>query len=159
MAGDNGGSEKESRTRHGLCAACANVLVPDTGQTLEGFLDSLECPVVAVDGSGCVREANWQARALMGQDFATFHGWRGGRFFQCVHASEPGGCGHTPDCAGCEVRRAILTTYRTGEGVSGEPASLTQWDDDGPHEYIYRISTQRIRDFVLLRIDDVRVVA
>jgi hypothetical protein len=79
----------------------------------------------------------------------------GGDVFECAYARLPGGCGRTAHCSGCTIRQTVMDTVRTGQGHLRAPAYLNRATPDGVQRIPLTISTERVGDFVLLRIDAV----
>jgi len=139
---------------HGVCQRCAFRLGAQLGMPLSEYLDGLEAPIVLVGGGGDVRGANARARALLGKELPQIVGRLGGEVFECRHATLPEGCGRTVHCSGCAIRRTVTDTYATGRAHLSEPASLDQGTPEEPTHAELRISTERVSDVVLLRIDE-----
>lgn len=138
---------------HGICPACVSNLTFQQGVSLHQFLDDFELPVLVVDGDVQVTDANAAACRVLGKEADELRGHRGGEVFECAHARLPGGCGRTLHCSGCAIRRSVTTTYRTGEPQSMVPASLSRGDPDDPSSIALSITTVKVGDLVLLRVE------
>jgi len=140
------------------CEPCAEALLyKRLGEPLDDFLDQLPTPVLVIGADHCVRTANHRAVKLLGKAVARFRGSRIGETLECIHASEPAGCGETVHCKTCAIRRSVEETQATGEKLSGVPAySDIYADGGGIKEVCFEISTELVGDVVLLRIHDLR---
>ncbi len=112
-----------------MCQACADLYERLwTGMPLSEYLDTLDAPVIVVNGDGCVMGANQKLAQLLGQERAELRGLMGGEAFACVHSLLPEGCGKTVHCRECTVRRAVEQVTRTGKPVEKVPAYLETKD-------------------------------
>jgi len=139
---------------HGVCQRCSFRLNAQVGLSLSEYLDGLDAPIVLLGGGGDVRGANSRARAMLGAELPEIVGSLAGDVFECRWASLPEGCGRTVHCSGCAIRRTVTDTYATGRSHLYEPAGLDRGTPDEPKETRLQISTERVRDVVLLRIDE-----
>jgi hypothetical protein len=71
----------------------------------------------------------------------------------CEFAQFPGGCGKTIHCEECTIRKAILNTFKTGTSHLKEKALLIRSTPVNTYQIQYLVSTEKVRDTVLLRID------
>jgi PAS domain-containing protein len=138
---------------HGICKACADNMTFQRGISLQQYIDSIPVPVFVVDDEVVVKAANAKAREVLGKDALGMQGYRGGDVFECSHARLPEGCGRTIHCSGCAIRRSVTRTFKTGESLSMVPATLSQYDPDHPSTAALWITTVKVDDTVLLRVD------
>jgi PAS domain-containing protein len=138
---------------HGICERCINNFTFQTGVPLQEYLDSLFIPVLAVDSDIVVQMANTAACRALGKELGEIVQHRGGNVFECAHARLPEGCGKTIHCSGCVIRRAVTTTYETGEAKSRIPATLCRKDDDPASSVDLTITTVKAGNVVILRVD------
>jgi PAS domain-containing protein len=138
---------------HGICLPCANRIIVHTPFDLRSFLDDVAVPVALVDSAGIVKVVNDKAKAMIGLDQSRIEGLPGGDVFQCIYARLPEGCGNTIHCSGCVIRRTVMETSATGLARSRVPATLKQQTAAGPQDIRFLISTDKLGDCVLLRID------
>jgi transcriptional regulator of aromatic amino acid metabolism len=140
---------------HGICPECAiEIFGPLTQRvTLMEFLDSLAAPVVVADATGKVNYANKQAQALLHKEASDIEGTNAGDVFECAFAKLPEGCGKTTHCDGCTIRNTVMITFQSGMGHVKLPAQLNQGTQDNYQEAQLVISTEKVNDVVLLRID------
>jgi PAS domain-containing protein len=123
---------------------------------LRDFLDALEIPVLAVDGDLKVLQANHAAEKTVGKSFAEIKDSRVGVAIACYNAEQPGGCGHTVRCPGCELRRNLVNTH-----VDGQPrySRYTQHQIAGGDvlkTVQFRFSTQKVGEVVMLSIEEMK---
>jgi len=140
---------------HGLCGDCAFHLSARMGMRLREFLQGLGKPVVAVSPDGTIQSTNGQASALLGMDLPEIEGHLCGDVFECDHAALPEGCGRTVHCVACTVRKCITETFETGRSCERVPGHLNHTTFDGPDEICFLISTEKLGDLILLRLDSV----
>ncbi len=144
----------EDAVTHGMCAACAKKLFAEIGGDTESFLNGLGVPVVVVDDRGIIRTANAEALNLLDWESSDLAGYRGGDILRCVNAKLPGGCGNSPNCSGCAVRRAVIETFESGKSSVKTPAMIDRKESGESQETEFVISTEKTAGVVLLRIDE-----
>ena len=138
---------------HGICDECQKKLLgPQKVAWLE-FLDSLNMPVVVIDATVHVATANKSARILLQKDLPEIEGILGGVVFECAYSLLPEGCGNTVHCSGCTIRNTVMDTFKTGSSHLKVQVSLTHGTPDNNQEIFFLISTEKVMDAVLLRID------
>lgn len=120
---------------------------------LTDFLEALQEPVLLVDADHTVGIINDAALELFGRAPDEVMGERTGDIFQCENAHLPGGCGKTVHCSGCTIRQAVAHTFLTGEPRLEVPATLRVVDDVDLSDAELVVSTSRVGDRVLLKID------
>jgi PAS domain-containing protein len=140
---------------HGICRSCKDYFFGDQARTLDKFLNQLAAPVLMVNPQGEVVLANDQALQFLGKDLHTVSGFKGGDVMECVYAKLPEGCGNTKHCVACTIRQSVMETFETGKSLRQVPAFLNRLDRRSVHKIKFLISTERVDDIVLLRIDEV----
>ncbi len=138
-----------------LCQSCAEFLVFQMGVPLQKFLDSLPAPIFMVDNDATVVAANSKGYGLLHKGPEQVLRRLSGQVFECAYARLEQGCGRTVHCSGCAIRRSIYHTSETGESLSAVPATLRRGDADDPEAVTMLISTEKMGNVVLLRIDRV----
>lgn len=123
------------------------------GVPLQSYLDSLPVPIFVVDGNAVVQAANRNGYALVRKEPGQVLQRLGGVVFECAYARLPEGCGRTVHCTGCALRRSIAHTYETGESLHDVPALMHCGEEGRENNLAFRISTERLGDVVMLRID------
>jgi PAS domain-containing protein len=110
---------------HGMCPACAEHFGKLwKGMSLSEYLDTLDAPVIVVDGDARVIGANHELAKLLGRPRASLPGLRAGEAFACVHSRLPEGCGGTVHCRECTIRRGITQVHESGKSLRHVPAWL-----------------------------------
>ena len=140
---------------HGICAFCQEkILGPNKVEWLE-FLDSLDVPVVVLDATGAVETANMAAREILQKELPAIVGLAGGVVFDCMYSVLPEGCGKTVHCSGCTIRNTVMDTFQSGKSHLEVQAPLMYGTSGTNREISFLISTEKVKDVVLLRIDTV----
>lgn len=140
--------------KHGVCSQCAQVIMIDSGRYLTSYLDTMEEPVILVGDDVRVISANQAAKIMLNKNEESIQDRLGGDLFECAHACLEGGCGKTEYCGSCLLRNSITDTMRTGCSHLRVPASLNHGTLDFRVIVNYRISTEKVEDKVLVRIDE-----
>lgn len=140
---------------HGICEACREHFFANIQTTLERFLNRLEAPVLMINAEGEVVLANDMALQLLGKELDAVQGKRGGDAMECVYARLPGGCGNTIHCKACTIRNAVMETFNTEKCLDHVPAYLNRADKNSVQRIRFLISTEKLGEVVLLRIDEV----
>ena len=150
---DQNGSQSFEVT-HGICKSCKDYFFADRHLTLDKFLNRLEAPVLMVNSQGEVVLANDKALQLLQKELVMVSGFRGGDVMECAYARLPGGCGNTVHCTACTIRLSVMETFKTGICLQQVPAYLNRLNNRSVHKIKFLISTERVDDMVLLRIDE-----
>lgn len=145
--------EADAEVSHGICPACHDRLSEGTGIPVAEFLESLTEPVLLMDDEHAIGMVNRAALELLGLPAGEVLGERTGMVFDCENAHQPGGCGKTIHCSGCTIRQAVASTYLSGEPQLGVPATLRVVEEPGLADVDLVISTVRVGDRVLLRVE------
>lgn len=140
---------------HGICGPCKDHFFGDQTHTLEKFLNQLGAPVLMVNSQGEVVLANNQALQFLDKDLASVRGFKGGDAMECAYAKLPQGCGNTKHCVACTIRKNVMATLKTGKSLRRVPAFLNRLERHSVHQIRFLISTKRVDEVVLLRIDEV----
>lgn len=139
---------------HGICPTCDHILSNFKDIPLEQLVCRLDGPVLVVDGTvGLVVAANDEAAASFGKTVEQMSGQLGGNVMECVNAGEPGGCGAAVHCSGCTIRMLVGNTAVSGEGQDQVPAYQFTVTPAGIRKRYYLVSTEKLGELVLLRID------
>ena len=141
---------------HGICEDCAAKIESESGIPFSDFLDSIEAPVILMAGSSSrIIAANKTAYKLLKKKPGTLKDKSFGDAIECSYAHSPKGCGREYHCRSCAIRLSVMETYSTGKSRLKVKAYA---DLDLFHEtkkIKYVISTEKIKKFVLLRIDEI----
>jgi len=140
---------------HGICPDCVPKFLSFLGKPMREFLDEFSGPVFLVDATNKVITGNSNGLALVGRVPEAIEEKKIGDVFECPHASEAEGCGETTHCKSCTIRSAIAETSRTGEARLRIPAYADLHSFSKTKKTKFSISTEKVGDVVLLRIDDI----
>lgn len=136
---------------HGICPECFEYFSNDEGETLQGFLDRLEAPVLLVDSNVTILGANRSALKFLKKEPPEIKGCLGGEVLECAYARHPEGCGKTVHCSGCVIRNTVTATHRDGRGRwRVEGYQELQGAEEAARVYV---STEKIGDLVFLKIE------
>lgn len=155
---ENSDTITDNTITHGICRECAAKLVSPEKIPLKEFLDTLGVPILVVNNEGIVVTANHDACSLLGKNLFEIEGNPGGNVIECVNAKLPGGCGQQIHCKSCTIRNTVMHTHATGRSH----LKVNAYPDIQMHDMVktlsIKISTEKIGDIVLLRIDDMNDV-
>lgn len=141
---------------HGICESCrVKLLSSQTPHSIHESLSYFSVPVMMIDGQGRVLSANDSALELTGKSLDSMLCTLGGEVMSCQYAYEEGSCGENVHCLSCTVRVSVIKTHQTGHPFHNVPATLTVNKDDQEMTLDFLISTEKVQDVVLLRIDEI----
>lgn len=140
---------------HGICGDCARETLRVNATPLRSFLDRFSQPVFLVNAGGRVVTGNHRALALLNKPVEEVEGRLGGEVFECVYADQPGGCGETVHCRTCAIRLAVVGTLESGKSKIRIPAYPDLHRMMAENRVRFLITTERVGQAVLLRIDEV----
>ena len=143
----------EGDISHGICTQCAIKLTSSNPRTAKELLRLVREPVFVIDSDGIMKAANNSGLKMLGKDMDEIEDVLGGDAFECSYASLEGGCGNTEHCKTCTVRNAVMDTLSTGKGYSNIPAFQSINTSEGPKILKFYISTEKVEECILLRID------
>jgi hypothetical protein len=151
--------DRDNRITGGICGDCLKEIFIDRPRTGREVLDSLGAPVLLLDKGYLIKAANEPARKILDRPLADIENFLPGEAMECINARLPGGCGQTVHCQTCALRIAIDKTIKTGEDLEKVPAYQDVYQKDGSiiRRLLY-ISTEKLEDFILLRIDKVETL-
>ena len=141
---------------HGICQSCKEYYLSNWHITLDQFLNRLEAPVLMVNAQGEIVSANDQALKILGKTLDQVSGFKGGEVMECAYARLPGGCGNTIHCPACTIRNSVMGTFETGKSLKSVPAYLNRQNGNTIQKVELLISTEKVDDVVLLRIDEIQ---
>lgn len=139
---------------HGICDECSAKIFEPKKTSLINFLDNLGAPVIVVDSNGNVASANTQAQQFLHKTLPELAG-PPGDIFECAFARYTEGCGNTVHCNGCAIRAAVLDTFHSGNSHLKTPVTLKRGTLEESRNIQFLISTEKVNNLVLLRIDHV----
>jgi len=139
-----------------LCPACALEMTRATPRTAGEILNAMNVPVFLIDSDGVLRGANRSAADLLNKALPDIENQMGGDAFECSYAKHAGGCGKTIHCKTCAIRNIVLDTLASGYGFDKVPAFQSIDTPAGPSITRFVITTEKVGEQVLLRIDGAR---
>jgi len=145
----------EGDISHGICSQCAIKVTSFEPRTAKQLLNYVQEPVFVIDSDGIVKSANQVGLEMLGKDMAEIENELGGDAFECSYASVEGGCGNTVHCKTCAIRNIVMGTLSTGQGYKNVPAFQSINTSDGTKILRFYISTEKVEECILLRIDRV----
>ena len=148
-----------SRISHGVCSICFPTFMRGMGQPLTDFLDALPGPIYVLDAECRVVGANTLGLQQVSKNLSSIEGRLAGEVFECKRATLPNGCGRTRHCKTCTIRRTVTKTAETGESCLRVPAFIDLADISKDMTIRFLISTRKVKDAVLLLIEDARSCA
>lgn len=139
----------------GMCSLCTFQLTQDVSRVVRELLDIIPEPVLVFDSNGIVKAANKNGLKLLGKKSDEIEGYPGGNVFDCAFANLPEGCGRTDHCKTCAIRNIVMDTLMHGKGYKNVPAFQNIRTPKGNRIMRFYISTEKVDELILLRIDDV----
>jgi hypothetical protein len=128
-----------------------------TRLSVRSFLDTIDAPILAVDGQVRAIATNRPSLLFLGKEHSDIEDKLGGEIIECENAYAPGGCGKTVHCTGCQIRGSVNHTWSTGKPCLHVRAQQHIKTPAGVRTYDFLISTEKLGDrAVLLRIDEAR---
>lgn len=127
--------------------------VPDESNIGE-WIETIDAPILLMQGNPRqVITANRRALVLFEKELLEVEGRRGGQVFDCIYAFTEDGCGKDSNCEGCKIRDGIIDTFTTGKPHSGVSTSLQIKKTNGTMTYVLQVSTEKVGDLALVRIE------
>jgi hypothetical protein len=153
----NGGFDKDTEhpISHGICPDCTEKMLSKYAMPLTSYLDKFEKPVFLINSEGRILSANNAAYEALNKKPSRVNDHLGGDAFECDYAKLPGGCGNTIHCKTCTVRLTVTDTMLTGKSHTDILAYGDFHFVTGRMNLKFIISTEKIGDKVLLRIDKI----
>ena len=145
----------EGCVTHGICSVCAIRITNFKTRTANEILSLIIEPIFVLDTDGRVQAVNNSGKKMLGKDSIEIEDKLGGDAFECSYAKLDGGCGNTVHCKTCTIRNIIMDTLSTGQGYLNVPAFQSINTNDGTKILKFRISTEKVENCVLLRIEEV----
>lgn len=118
------------------------------------LLESIDAPVLLMQGNPRqVTTANRKALELFGKELHEVENHRGGEVFDCVHSFTEAGCGKDVNCENCKIKNAIIDTFITANSQDGVSTQLSIKKPTGTRTFVLQVSTEKVGDLALVRID------
>lgn len=138
---------------NGICSSCRKDFLKNA-DSLREFLDRFEAPILLMQSDPRqVRTANQKACSLFEKELSQIEGCRGGQVLGCVHSCTESGCGLDVNCQDCKIKNAVVETFATGKSFKGVSTSLEIKKNNEINAYVLEISTEKVGDLALVRID------
>ena len=148
-------SETCAPITHGICGDCIRANLSFKAKPLYSFLEQFPKPVFLITEEVRIVAGNSAGLELLGKTHAEVKGILGGDAFDCKYAGQPGGCGNTLHCKSCTIRNAVTETMQSGKNYVSIPAYPDLHHMTGEKRLCFLITTEKINESVLLRIDSV----
>jgi len=145
----------EKEITQGICSHCSLQFTSDITKATGQLLDLIHEPVLLIDSMGIIRSANESGLKLLGKDHDSVANHLGGDVFECAYAKQPEGCGKTEHCRTCAIRNVVMDTLMHDRSYHMIPAFQKILTPDGEKIMRFYISTEKVGEHILLRIDDV----
>ncbi len=152
------GLESNSKLKYiitgGICPDCIENIFDEQNNSIAAFLDSVDSPILLMQADPRqVRTANKKACKLFEKDLSEIEGRRGGQVFDCIHAYTEAGCGKDDNCENCKIKNSVVDTFTSGKSYDGVSTVLEIKMNDSKKPYTLQVSTEKVGDFALIRID------
>lgn len=147
--------ELEREITHGICSICALKFTSNVQKSAKELLDIISEPVLILDSMGTVITANESGLQLLGKKLGDVENHLGGDALECSYAKLPEGCGKTEHCKTCAIRNVLMGTLAHGRSYNRVPAYQKISTPNGDRIMRFYISSEKMGDQVLLRIDDI----
>jgi hypothetical protein len=112
-------------------------------------------PVFVIDSNGVVKGTNNGGLEMLQKEMEEIENELGGDAFECSYARSEGGCGNTVHCKTCAIRNIVMDTLSTGQAYKKVPAFQSIDTSEGAKILRFYISTEKLGECILLRIDKV----
>jgi len=139
---------------HGICKSCIEYFTL-TPRSLQDLIEEIDKPILIINSEGRAQGANRAAVIAVDKNLEEIKNKLGGEIIECIHSKTPEGCGKTIHCTGCAIRKSVMETLQTGKSMKGIVAyQQTQDKDKKIKTTMFKISTEKVGDSVLLQIDE-----
>lgn len=145
----------QSKITGGVCPSCVKQFVKSNAPAaLRLIIDSIDTPILLMQPEPRqVYTANKKALELFNKELPQLEAHRGGQVFDCIHAYTELGCGKDVHCEDCKIKNAVVETFTTGRSFDCVSTFLEIKRQNEITTYVVQVSTEKIGDFELLRID------
>ncbi|MEW6108890.1 MAG: PAS domain-containing protein [Nitrospirota bacterium] len=140
---------------HGICYDCLKKVMSFLAEPVRDYLDRFPGPVFLVNSEARIITANREGFNVLGKKPEEVEGQLGGDALDCEYAGLPGGCGNTVHCKTCTIRKTINNTFQSGRSNIRVAAYPDLHHMTGENRVRFLISTEKVGDAVLLRIDEI----
>ena len=140
---------------NGICSHCIETIFDDQDNSISTFLNNIDSPVLLMQPDPRqVRTANKISCELFEKDLSQIKGLRGGQVFNCIHAFTKAGCGKDENCEDCKIKNSLVDTFTNGTSHDGVSTNLDIKTNTSVMPYHLKVSTEKIGDLALIRIDN-----
>jgi hypothetical protein len=143
---------------HGMCGDCARKTLSFKAKPLRSFLDQFSKPVFLMNSEGRIVTGDAIGFSFLQKKPEEVENELAGDAFGCRYANLPGGCGNTVHCKTCTIRITVMDTLQSGKSNIRVPAYPDLHHMTGENRIRFLITTERVGEAVLLRIDEVTEV-
>lgn len=141
---------------HEICLGCVRKFQKNESCS-EEFLTNMSGAVLLVDENRRILDANDAGFKAAGKmDPHRIRGLQLGEVFECTHALLSEGCGNTVHCRCCTIHRMVEDCQLTARRHLQVPAFSDKLIYHNIRSIRFLISTEKIGNHILLRIDAVR---
>lgn len=140
---------------HGICPDCIKQVLSFKTEPMRDYLDRFAGPVLLVDSENRVITANKEGFSMLKKEPQDVEGELRGDALECKYASLPEGCGNSIHCKTCTIRRTLMDTIESGVSHHKVAAYPDLSWITGETRIKYLITTEKLGEAVLLRIDEV----
>jgi Zn-finger nucleic acid-binding protein len=145
--------DKPKFVSHGMCPKCQVAFLGGPGPvSLKEYIERFKFPVILVNSNVELKEANQAALKLVGKDPGEVRSQLVGEVMECIHASQPGGCGRTVHCQACTIRNSVKATFESGIPLIDVDAYQEIVTEKGLQRVRLKISTVKASESVLIKI-------
>lgn len=146
------GNATHRNVTNGICDRCAVSASGTSDNSV--LLESIDAPVLLMQGNPRqVVTANRKALELFEKELHEVESHRGGQIFDCVHSFTEAGCGKDINCENCKIKNAIVDTFTTANSHNGVSTELSIKKANGTKTYVLQVSTEKVGDLALVRVD------
>jgi len=139
---------------NGICSQCVDSIFDEQDNALMEFLNSIDAPILLMQPDPRqVRTANKRACDLFQKDVSQIKGRRGGQVFECIHAFTEAGCGKDKNCEDCKIKNSVVETFASGKSFDGVSTILDIKKNGSIIPYNLQVSTEKVGELALIRID------
>ena len=138
---------------HGICTSCSSRILADLGINISEYLPMFDAPVILVSKDVRVLKASAEAVRYLDKPMENIIHSLAGEALDCQYSRLPEGCGKTFHCPGCIIRRLVQKTFETGKGADQQATVLMKGTPDDPRPIPILVSTRKIGETVLVRIE------
>ena len=146
--------QKDYIVTSGICPDCIESIFGKQNSSITAFINSIDAPILLMQPDPRqVHTANKKACELFEKDLSQIEGHRGGQVFDCVHAFTEMGCGKDENCEDCKIKNSIVDTFTSGKSYDGVSTVLEIKKNNSKKPYVLKVSTEKVGDLALIRID------